>query len=434
VLLHELGHWRRGDLWVNHLQALLQVLYWFNPLLWLANTVIQRVREQAVDEVVMVHLRQEADTYPATLLEIAKFSLLRSSARLSLVGIAETRGGLVARINKLATQPVPKSAKVGIVGLLLVLGFAALALPMAKGQRPSLPAGTKPIQPAVLTGNGPQQVQKEDPEIKIASSSAVVLPGPLPESPARNRTPQTEPPSPAPSPSEPSLSARLSDPASWVSIANGCLIQQVGETIRISGTNNIDGWGHGNGIATTKVLPEGDFYATVEFAVPMFKGSPGAGSGNALVYLRAHSTTGKMLAILYQPNAGTYQVQGWGSPNTFSQPPLRKIGDEDKIIHRMKLKYEAATQTAAGWIDDNYIGSLNYTMTGNVYFELLANTDKKGMVIDIFFDNLSVSPVLAGAPPTPATPTRLEPVRPAVSINIGSARGASSGGTPQNNR
>jgi beta-lactamase regulating signal transducer with metallopeptidase domain len=42
VLLHELGHIKRGDLWVNYLQTLLQIVYWYHPLLWLANAQIRR--------------------------------------------------------------------------------------------------------------------------------------------------------------------------------------------------------------------------------------------------------------------------------------------------------------------------------------------------------------------------------------------------------
>jgi beta-lactamase regulating signal transducer with metallopeptidase domain len=56
VLLHELVHLRRGDVWVNCLQALVQILYWWHPLLWLANARIRRVREEAVDDAVMLAL------------------------------------------------------------------------------------------------------------------------------------------------------------------------------------------------------------------------------------------------------------------------------------------------------------------------------------------------------------------------------------------
>jgi len=54
VLLHESFHLRRRDVWVNCAQALLQILYWWHPLLWVANARIRRLREEAVDDAVML--------------------------------------------------------------------------------------------------------------------------------------------------------------------------------------------------------------------------------------------------------------------------------------------------------------------------------------------------------------------------------------------
>src|SRR5262249_40857884 len=67
VLLHELAHVKRGDLWVNHVQVALQVIHWYNPLLWVANAIIRRVREEAVDQTVMAALGRDAESYPSTL-------------------------------------------------------------------------------------------------------------------------------------------------------------------------------------------------------------------------------------------------------------------------------------------------------------------------------------------------------------------------------
>ena len=56
VLIHELAHVKRADLWVNCLQTTLQIIYFYNPLVWLANAIVRRVREQAVDEMSLVAL------------------------------------------------------------------------------------------------------------------------------------------------------------------------------------------------------------------------------------------------------------------------------------------------------------------------------------------------------------------------------------------
>jgi len=131
VLLHELSHIKRGDLWVNYAQTLLQIFYWYNPLLWLASAVIRCVREQAVDEMVMVEMGQQADVYPTTLLEVAKLTLSRSVLSLGLVGIMESKGALKDRIQTLLSRPIPKVARLGWKGLTCIGLLALIALPMA---------------------------------------------------------------------------------------------------------------------------------------------------------------------------------------------------------------------------------------------------------------------------------------------------------------
>jgi type II secretory pathway component GspD/PulD (secretin)/beta-lactamase regulating signal transducer with metallopeptidase domain len=137
VLLHELLHLRRGDVWVNCAQALLQVAYWWHPLLWFANARIRRVREEAVDDAVMLALNEDADSYAPTLLEVAKLALHRPLATLGLVGILESRSSLRQRIERLMDFRPPRRAGLTLVSVLAVFGFAALALPMGEAPAPT---------------------------------------------------------------------------------------------------------------------------------------------------------------------------------------------------------------------------------------------------------------------------------------------------------
>lgn len=134
VLLHEAIHLRRGDVWVNCAQALLQIVYWWHPLLWLTNARIRRAREEAVDDAVMLALREDADIYAPTLLEVAKFAFRRPLASLGLVGILESRSALRQRIERLMDFDAPRKAGLTIVSILGILVFSVVALPM--GQAP----------------------------------------------------------------------------------------------------------------------------------------------------------------------------------------------------------------------------------------------------------------------------------------------------------
>jgi beta-lactamase regulating signal transducer with metallopeptidase domain len=143
VVLHELFHLRNGDVWVNSFQSLLQIAFWWHPLLWLANARIRRVREEVVDDSVRLALGEDAENYAPTLLEVARLALARPLAPLGLVGILESRHALKQRVDRLVNFPAPRRAGLSIISGFAILAFAGVALPM--GQAP--PKIVKTIQP-----------------------------------------------------------------------------------------------------------------------------------------------------------------------------------------------------------------------------------------------------------------------------------------------
>jgi beta-lactamase regulating signal transducer with metallopeptidase domain len=134
VIMHELAHIKRGDLWVNTIQVVLQIFYLYNPLLWLANAIIRRVREQAADETVLVAMGPKAQQYPETLVNVARLAWQRPALSLRLIGVIESKSQLKERIRKMLDRPAPKSAKLGIAGILIIIALGAFLLPMAKAQ------------------------------------------------------------------------------------------------------------------------------------------------------------------------------------------------------------------------------------------------------------------------------------------------------------
>ena len=113
ILLHELAHIKRGDLWVYSVQTILQLIYFYNPLLWLANAIICRVRERAVDEMVVSAMGERARWYPETLVAVAKLALKRPALSLRLIGVVESQGALSKRIKHILTGPLSRRAKPG---------------------------------------------------------------------------------------------------------------------------------------------------------------------------------------------------------------------------------------------------------------------------------------------------------------------------------
>lgn len=49
ILLHELQHFKNKDILINYIMCFLQILYWFNPLVWYAFKEMRIDREIACD-------------------------------------------------------------------------------------------------------------------------------------------------------------------------------------------------------------------------------------------------------------------------------------------------------------------------------------------------------------------------------------------------
>ncbi|MBN2590265.1 MAG: M48 family metalloprotease, partial [Sedimentisphaerales bacterium] len=135
ILLHEMAHIKRHDLWVNLLQAILQIIYIYNPLLWIANIVIRNVREQAVDEMVLVAMGQQAEEYPKTLLNISRYNFGSAVLSLRLIGVAESKKALIARIKHITSRPFPTNTKLGLTDTLMIIIAAFIFLPMARAEK-----------------------------------------------------------------------------------------------------------------------------------------------------------------------------------------------------------------------------------------------------------------------------------------------------------
>jgi beta-lactamase regulating signal transducer with metallopeptidase domain len=135
VFVHELAHWKRWDLQLNLLQTLLQVVYFYNLAVWIANFVLRRLREEAVDDAVLVALAAPVERYSHTLLDVAAHAARPLELNVRLIGILESRKALANRIQRLATSPLPKSARLGLWGFAGVVIIGVVLLPMAGSRR-----------------------------------------------------------------------------------------------------------------------------------------------------------------------------------------------------------------------------------------------------------------------------------------------------------
>lgn len=148
VLLHELGHVKRGDYGWNVVRGLVRILYWPHPLAWLMARVVGLVREQACDDLCVHGLGEGA--YRASLLVVASGLVRRPGPAL---GLAMARGTNLGR--RLAWIDRSRGASRCLlgrpwrVGLVLVVAVAAgimgsIELARATAQEPAKPAAEHP--------------------------------------------------------------------------------------------------------------------------------------------------------------------------------------------------------------------------------------------------------------------------------------------------
>lgn len=243
--------------------------------------------------------------------------------------------------------------------LCVALGFVVLR---GKPGKPSA-SHPSPTAPVAEGGGAPPAVD--------------VMAAPAPAAPTPRDTPESR-----------TFEAELTK-AGFLPLDNGCKTEVAGTEMHIVGVSTGTGWGNWNGIKSRQDYPAGDFIVSVDLKMAKFAGA----NGNKLTYLRAASNDGMMVAILY--NNG-YQLQAWTSPQRFVGS-VRPFGDEATAYHHLKLQYEAASQTATGWVDDKLIGKLsNLKMQGNLCYWLGANTDVPGMNIDLYYDHFKAVAGAAG--------------------------------------
>lgn len=144
VLLHELAHLKRGDLWVHGICLLLQIIYWFNPLIIWVRKQMKHVREICCDLTVANRLKEETMKYHQTLVNTAKRLLTESvEPGMGLLGIFEEPFRLVSRLKWLKKARKPDGRILIPAICCMVVLMLVFILPMASADTGYHPAAKK---------------------------------------------------------------------------------------------------------------------------------------------------------------------------------------------------------------------------------------------------------------------------------------------------
>jgi len=113
VLLHELAHIKRWDLLVNLIQVVVQVAYFFHPLVWFANWRIRRIREEACDDLAVWHMRTERKRYGRSFLRVIEEARQEPAWSFCQMGMAEPKSSLGRRIVRIMSKEYTSHRRLG---------------------------------------------------------------------------------------------------------------------------------------------------------------------------------------------------------------------------------------------------------------------------------------------------------------------------------
>ena len=143
VFLHELAHLKRRDIYLGWLTSLLQVLHWFNPLVWFAFYRMRADRELACDALVLTRTGQDkSQEYGGAIVGLVRrFS--RSRPLPAMAGVIESKSQLKRRI-AMITKFKNNSYRWSPLAVILIVILACVSLPDAKRTKASETSAAKP--------------------------------------------------------------------------------------------------------------------------------------------------------------------------------------------------------------------------------------------------------------------------------------------------
>lgn len=130
VLLHELGHYKRRDLWLNQLLLILQCVYWFNPLIGLFAKPIRQDMELMNDSWLLKKLGSEQRApYSRSLVEVLGLTR-RVTLSSRMVMMSDGGKNTERRINMMRSHGFFRKHRlaIGLCSLALIAALCSLFL------------------------------------------------------------------------------------------------------------------------------------------------------------------------------------------------------------------------------------------------------------------------------------------------------------------
>ncbi len=156
VLLHELAHVRRGDLWVVVAQRIAQAVFFFHPAVYLANWAIDQLREYACDDAALAACESTSrrDCGEGFLTVVGR-AVEPAPAAAAALGLFESRMMIRRRLVRILDSRRTVHQRLSPRATFALLAAALLVLPYGR----SLDASARSTAPAIATDLGEDPIE-----------------------------------------------------------------------------------------------------------------------------------------------------------------------------------------------------------------------------------------------------------------------------------
>jgi beta-lactamase regulating signal transducer with metallopeptidase domain len=120
IFFHELSHYKRKDIILNYICNFLQIVYWFNPIIWYGFYKMKNDREAACDSMALSYLGEETKIeYGKTVLKLVK-SYSEFNIVPGLAGVQSSKHVIKERVGRIKAFEGNKS-KLSIINIVTLI-------------------------------------------------------------------------------------------------------------------------------------------------------------------------------------------------------------------------------------------------------------------------------------------------------------------------
>ncbi|MDZ7401045.1 MAG: M56 family metallopeptidase [candidate division KSB1 bacterium] len=160
LLLHEYAHINRKDLWIIPIQNILQILFFFHPLVWIANQQLSRYREQACDDFVIHYLQGRRVEYSKLLLRSIHQTASWSHAPALTSYFHQSKKLILQRFNYILNRKETVMIRLNLLQKLAIIAMIVLGVALSCQRQTETPQRESERREAAAQKTIPQQPQQ----------------------------------------------------------------------------------------------------------------------------------------------------------------------------------------------------------------------------------------------------------------------------------